>query len=68
MDKILSKLSRLRFAVDMTQKEVAEYLGIHQKTYARIERGERELVTSQIIKLCELYNVDANFLLGFEES
>ncbi|MBR6384138.1 MAG: helix-turn-helix transcriptional regulator [Lachnospiraceae bacterium] len=54
----------LREDSDFTQEFVANYLGTSQTMYARYERGANEIPVRHIIKLCELYNVSADFILG----
>lgn len=56
----------LREDHDLTQQKVAEYLGTSQTMYARYERGASELPIRHLIKLCELYRVSADFILGRE--
>ena len=56
----------LREDHDLTQQKVAEYLGTSQTMYARYERGASELPIRHLIKLCELYHVSADFILGRE--
>ncbi|MBE6813861.1 MAG: helix-turn-helix transcriptional regulator [Ruminococcaceae bacterium] len=57
----------LREDSDMTQQEVADYLGTSQTMYARYERGANELPIRHLIKLCELYNVSSDYILGIEK-
>ena len=60
-----SKILRdLREDRDLTQTQVAEYLGTSQTMYARYERGANELPIRHLIKLCDLYNVSSDFILG----
>ena len=54
----------LREDHDLTQQEIAEYLGTSQTMYARYERGANELPIHHLIKLCEYYNVSADYILG----
>ena len=54
----------LREDADLTQKQVAEYLGTSQTMYARYERGANELLIRHLITLCRLYRVTADDLLG----
>lgn len=54
----------LREDNDKTQQEVAEFLGTSQTMYARYERGANELPIHHLIKLCDYYNVSADYILG----
>jgi transcriptional regulator with XRE-family HTH domain len=54
----------LREDNDLTQQEVADYLGTSQTMYARYERGANELPIRHLIKLCKLYNVSSDYILG----
>lgn len=49
---------------DMTQQQVADYLGISQTMYARYERGANELPIRHLVGLCHLYHVSSDYLLG----
>lgn len=63
--KYIKILRDLREDNDLTQKEIAEYLGTSQTMYARYERGANELPVRHLISLCKYYNVSADYLLGF---
>ncbi len=54
----------LREDCDMTQQTVANYLGTSQTMYARYERGASELPIRHLLKLCDLYGVSADYILG----
>lgn len=54
----------LREDADLTQQQVADYLGTSQTMYARYERGANELPIRHLVKLCEIYDVSADYLLG----
>ena len=56
----------LREDNDLTQQEVANYLGTSQTMYARYERGANELPIRHLIKLCQLYNVSSDYILGIK--
>lgn len=49
---------------DMSQNEVADYLGIAQTVYSRYERGFQTIPVEHLIKLADLYNVSTDYLLG----
>lgn len=53
----------LREDNDLTQADVAAYLGTSQTMYARYERGANEMPLRHLIALCTLYNVSADYLL-----
>ncbi len=64
MQRYIQKLRDLREDNDLTQAQVAAYLGTSQTMYARYERGANELPLRHLIALCTLYNVSADELLG----
>ena len=66
--KYVKLLRDLREDNDITQREVAAYLGTSQTMYARYERGANELPIRHLISLCKYYNVSADYLLGFTSS
>ncbi len=47
----------------MTQMQVAAYLGVAQPVYQRYEKGVYECTYEQIVKLCDLFDISADFLL-----
>ena len=57
----------LREDADKTQQQIADYLGTSQTMYARYERGANELPIHHLIKLCEFYNVSADYFLGLDK-
>lgn len=64
--KYVKIIRDLREDFDMTQQEVADALGTSQTMYARYERGANELPIRHLLRLCELYNVSADYILGIE--
>lgn len=54
----------LREDSDLTQTQVAEFLGTSQTMYARYERGANELPLRHLVALCKLYSVSADYILG----
>ena len=59
-----SRIRDLREDHDMTQKDVATFLGTSQTMYARYERGANELPIRHLVALCKLYKVSADYILG----
>ncbi len=61
------RIRDLREDSDYTQAYVASVLGTSQTMYARYERGANELPIRHLIKLCALYGVSADYILGLTE-
>ena len=64
--KYVQIMRSLREDTDMTQQQIADYLGTSQTMYARYERGANEIPVHHLIRLCALFNVTAGQLLGME--
>lgn len=64
MQYYMHMIRNLREDADLTQTQVAEYLGTSQTMYARYERGASELPIRHLIGLCKLYHVSADYILG----
>lgn len=64
MDNYYPRLRDLREDNDMSQRQVAEYLGMKQPQYNRYERGLRDVPTDVLIKLAKLYKVSTDYILG----
>lgn len=58
------KLKGLREDRDLTQKQVADLLGVAQTTYSQYELGKRPLPIDCLIILCKFYNVSSDEVLG----
>lgn len=68
MRSYVDMIRELREDNDLTQSEVAKYLGTTQQVYSRYENGENELPIRHLISLCKLYNVSADYILCLEIS
>lgn len=64
--KYVKIIRDLREDHDLTQTQVAEILGTSQTMYARYERGANELPIRHLLRLCELYKVSADYILGID--
>lgn len=58
------RIYELREDNDITQKSVAEYLGMQPNVYRRYEKGTRAIPVEAVIKLADYYRVSADYLLG----
>lgn len=61
---LVEKLRNIREDNDLTQTQIADYLGTSQTMYARYERGANEIPVRHLVTLCKLYNVSADCFLG----
>ena len=59
-----NRIRELREDSDMTQKQVADYLGMKQPQYNRYERGFRDIPTDVLIALADLYKTSTDYILG----
>ncbi|MBR7142583.1 MAG: helix-turn-helix transcriptional regulator [Clostridia bacterium] len=64
MDNYYPRLKDLREDCDLTQQQVADYLGMKQSQYSRYERGLRDLPTDMLIRLAQLYKTSTDYILG----
>lgn len=62
---VYPRVRDLREDADWTQEQVAKILGKQTTTYRRWESGETEIPTHIIKNLCEIYDVSADYMLGF---
>jgi transcriptional regulator with XRE-family HTH domain len=60
-----SKLKKARLKADLTQKDLAEKLGVHVNYYARLERGEENPSLETLKKLTKILKVKSSDILSF---
>ncbi len=58
------RIRDLREDRDLTQKQVAQILGMSQTGYSKYETGENDIPTAILIKLADLYKTSIDYLLG----
>ena len=58
------RIRDLREDHDLTQKQVAQILGMSQTGYSKYETGENDIPTAVLIKLADLYKTSTDYLLG----
>lgn len=63
----MNTLKELRLKHGYTQAELARKIDMEQNNYSKYERGEREIGRKTIIKLCQVYNISADYLLGLTD-
>ncbi len=61
----IDRITSLREDNDYKQKDIAEILGIKQSAYSKYEKRRTKIQVEDLITLCRLYNVSADYILGF---
>ena len=61
------RIRAVREDKDLTQKQMAEYLKIHQTTYSDYELGNLNIPADVLIKLSKFYNVSTDYILGLTD-
>ncbi len=58
------RIRDLREDKDLRQKDLADYLQVHQTTYSDYELGRLNIPVSVLHKLADFYGVSVDYLLG----
>ena len=61
------KLKQARIEQGMSQREAAEKLNISRTGLANYEQGTREPSFDVLRRICSLYDISADYLLGLTE-
>ena len=64
VDNYYPRLKDLREDHDLSQQQIADYLGMKQPQYSRYERGLRDIPTDVLIRLAKLYKTSTDYILG----
>lgn len=70
MKSYKDRLKEIRIDNDYTQADVAAFLNDTQTHYSLKERtpeGTRDFTPNEITKLCKLYRVSADYILGLTD-
>lgn len=59
-----TRIRNVREDRDYTQAQIGKVLNKSQQGYNHIEAGRAELKIDDLIKLCEFYNLSADYLIG----
>lgn len=60
----MNRIRELREDRDLRQSDVAAATGIDQRTLSNYETGKTNPDSYAIIKLCDFFNVSADYLIG----
>ena len=61
-----SRLTQLRKKAGYTQAVAASKLGMDYKAYAAYEKGRNTPTYDKLLSLCEVFQTDPNYLMGYE--
>ncbi len=64
MNTFGKRIRSLRESLDLSQQEVSEKIGCSSKVLSNYELGKREPDFEIFVKLCDFFNVTADYLLG----
>ena len=66
--KFNEKLKELRNEKKLTQKQAAQLLNISTTCYSGYEQGYREPDFKTLVKICRLFEVSSDYLLGLADN
>ena len=61
------RIRDIRIKNNETQQQLADLLETTQQAYLKYEKGINEMPIRRIIKLCEHYNLSADYILGLTD-
>ncbi len=65
---MFKRIRDMREDKDITQKQMAEYLKIHQTTYSDYELGNLNIPIDILIKLAAFYKTSIDYLVGLTDN
>ena len=63
----VDRIVALRQDRDLKQEDVARVLNRSRSAYANLENKRYKFTVEDIIKLCEVYNIRTEYILGFTD-
>ena len=67
MEKLAEKLKELRIEKGLSQREVSRALGMTRNAFTNYENGYREPSLDNLKKICQFFDVSADYLLGLKD-
>ncbi|MBQ7034175.1 MAG: helix-turn-helix transcriptional regulator [Clostridia bacterium] len=62
-----TRLRNMREDHDLTQEKIGAILNKTQQGYEHIEAGRAELKIEDLVKLCQFYNISADYMIGLTD-
>ncbi len=63
----MNRIRELRKQLNMKQEDLADLLLVKRQAVSKYELGQLDLDTETIRRLCEIFHVTADYLLGFSD-
>ena len=63
-----SRLAKIRYKKDLSQREVAKILRVSKSTYARWETGEQVIPLPHLNDFCHFFKVSFDYVIGLDEN
>lgn len=63
----IDRIKEIREDRDITQREIAKVLKIHQQNYSRWELGIVKMPIEKYVELAKFYHVSVDYLLGLTD-
>lgn len=57
----------MRDNLDLSQRQIADKIGVSKSTYARWETGEKIIPLIHLINLCNLTNISLDYAIGLSD-
>ena len=64
----VDRLTELRNDRDINQSTIAEILGVKQSAVSKYEKRRAQYTVDDIIKLCNFYNISADYILCLSDN
>ena len=61
------RLKEIRIEKGYNQTEIAKIINKTQKGYSHLETGKSRFTLDDVKKLCEFYNISADYILGLTD-
>jgi len=59
-----TRLRSLREDHDLTQKDVADFIGTSNQYYQKYEKGVRPITVERLVMLADFYQTSTDYILG----
>ena len=57
------RIRNMREDMDLTQKQMGEYLSCSQRVYSNYERGDIDIPTQTLAKIADIFEVSVDYIM-----